>query len=88
MSSRHPWTEPGRVNSNNQKVLYDTGEPGSHPNQRFFLMECQDHPGERYKSNGCDIWERKCPQQGVPVRPRGIASTECALSPDPRTGPL
>lgn len=61
MSTKHPWTEPGRVNKNNQKVVLATGEPGSLLGQRFFLMECLDCASQ-YKSNGCDIWLRKCPK--------------------------
>ena len=59
--SKHPWTEPGRVNRNGQEVLFKTDEPGSLPGQRFYMMGCQGCH-HRYKANGCDIWLRKCPK--------------------------
>ena len=54
-------TVPGYINRNNQKNLEKTDEPGTDYNQWFYLMECQLCKF-RYKSNGSDIWQRKCPQ--------------------------
>ena len=51
----------GYVNRNNQKNCGCTGEEGSHAGQLFYLMKCL-RCGFEYKSNGCDVWLRKCPK--------------------------
>ena len=53
-------TDVGYINKNNQKNLGCIGVSETHYNQRFFQMECLEC-GHRYRSNGCDIWLRKCP---------------------------
>ena len=50
----------GYINKNNQENRGCTGEEGSHAGQLFYLMKCLNC-GFEYKSNGCDVWLRKCP---------------------------
>lgn len=54
-------TDLGYVNKNNQKNNGCTLEMGTDNNQRFYDMECMNC-GHRYKANGTDIWQRKCPK--------------------------
>ena len=54
-------TVSGYVNKNNQKNNGCTYEAGTDNNQNFYAMECLNC-GHRYKSNGTDIWQRKCPK--------------------------
>ncbi|HYE09573.1 MAG TPA: hypothetical protein VEF53_05290 [Patescibacteria group bacterium] len=54
-------TTIGYINRNQQKNLGSTGEPGTDNLQYFYLMECQ-YCNHRYKSNGSDIFQRKCPK--------------------------
>ena len=54
-------TDLGYVNKNNQKNNGCTLEMGTDSNQRFYDMECMNC-GHRYKANGTDIWQRKCPK--------------------------
>ena len=60
-------TTTGYVNKNNQKNNGCTYENGTDNNQKFYAMECLNC-GHRYKANGTDIWQRKCPvcQAGKP----------------------
>ena len=60
-------TVAGFVNKNNQKNKGCTYEQGTDNNQKFYAMECLNC-GHRYKANGSDIWQRKCPscQGGKP----------------------
>lgn len=60
-------TDIGYINKNNQKNLEKTNEPGTDHGQWFYRMECQKC-GHKYKANGADIWQRKCPncQGGKP----------------------
>lgn len=60
-------TEVGYVNKNNQKNLGCTEQLGTDHCQKFYQMECL-YCGYKYKSNGTDIWQRKCPdcQDGRP----------------------
>ena len=60
-------TVTGYVNKNNQKNNGCTYEQGTDNNQKFYAMECLNC-GQRYKANGTDIWQRKCPncQGGKP----------------------
>ena len=60
-------TVTGYVNKNKQKNNGCTYEQGTDNNQKFYAMECL-LCGHRYKANGTDIWQRKCPncQGGKP----------------------
>lgn len=60
-------TEVGYINRNNQRNNGRLNEKGSDNNQWFYEMECLDC-GEKYKANGSDIFQRKCPkcQKGRP----------------------
>lgn len=60
-------TDAGYVNKNNQKNIGRTDEPGTDNEQWFYEMECLNC-GHKYKANGSDIWQRKCPncQGGKP----------------------
>ncbi len=53
-------TAKGYINRNNQKNLGCTYEKGSDHGQYFYILECQ-HCRKQYKSNGSDIFQRKCP---------------------------
>jgi PHP family Zn ribbon phosphoesterase len=53
-------TEPGYENKNNQINVGRTGEEGTDHMQLLYLMECKKC-GFKYKANGSDIWQRKCP---------------------------
>ena len=53
-------TDAGYVNKNNQKNIGRTDEPGTDNGQWFYEMECLNC-GHKYKANGSDIWQRKCP---------------------------
>ena len=54
-------TDAGYVNKNNQKNIGRTDEPGTDNGQWFYEIECLNC-GHRYKANGSDIWQRKCPK--------------------------
>lgn len=54
------WTGVGSVNNNNQRNNGQTDEPGTDNRQWFYEMECLNC-GHKYKANGSDIWQRKCP---------------------------
>jgi hypothetical protein len=60
-------TTTGYTNRNKQQNLGSTGEPGTDNLQYFYLMECH-YCKYRYKANGSDIFQRKCPkcQNGKP----------------------
>lgn len=60
-------TEVGYLNRNNQKNLGRTNELGTDHGQYFYQMECQ-LCFHKYKANGSDIHQRKCPncQNGRP----------------------
>lgn len=53
-------TYTGYINKNKQKNLGKTDEPGTDHNSFFYKMECQNC-NFKYKANGGDIWQRKCP---------------------------
>ena len=53
-------TDVGYINKNNQKNIGYRGMSEIHYNQKLFEMECLDC-GQKYMANGCDVWERKCP---------------------------
>ncbi len=55
------WTETGSINKNNQRNNGRTDERGTDNGQWFYEMECLNC-GHKYKANGSDIWQRKCPQ--------------------------
>ena len=57
-------TDAGYINKNNQKNLGYEGVSATHSSAKSYNMECLDC-GHKYVANGCDIWERKCPQCGV-----------------------
>lgn len=59
-------TETGFINAHRQKNLGQTG-PGTDHMQKYYQMQCLNC-GHRYKANGSDIWDRKCPvcQHGKP----------------------
>lgn len=70
MRSDKGTTKPGFENKNKQRVLRDTGLPGTDHCQRVFALECLvcHH---QYGANGSDIHIRKCPkcQGGRPGLP-------------------
>ena len=53
-------TDTGYINKNNQKNLGYKGISETHISAKSYEMECLDC-GHRYPANGCDVWERKCP---------------------------
>jgi len=61
MNKKIKSTELGFENRNQQKNLGRTEEMGTDNLQWFYRMECL-HCGFRYKSNGSNISERKCPR--------------------------
>lgn len=54
-------TRLGYINKNNQKNLKKINEHGMDYMQWLYLMECQNC-NYKYKANGSDIWQRKCPR--------------------------
>lgn len=54
-------TENGFINKNNQRNNGRTDTPGTDNMQWFYDMECLDC-GFKYRANGSDIWQRKCPK--------------------------
>ena len=54
-------TETGYINKNNQRNNGCTYTHGTDYNQKFYSMECLSC-GHKYRANGTDIWQRKCPQ--------------------------
>ena len=60
-------TQPGYINKHNQKNIGCTFLPGTDHNQQLYAMECLNC-GCNYRSNGTNIYERKCPncQGGKP----------------------
>ena len=53
-------TKPGYVNKNKQMNMERTEEQGTDHGQWFYMIECQNC-NFKYKANGSDIWQRKCP---------------------------
>jgi hypothetical protein len=53
-------TDVGYVNRNNQKVLKKLNRSENHRYANGYLLECKECD-RRYKANGCDIFQRKCP---------------------------
>lgn len=53
-------TDTGYVNRNNQRNNGRSEEVGTDNNQWFYNMECLNC-GMKYKANGSDIFQRKCP---------------------------
>jgi len=49
----------GYEDKHNQRNLGYTGYMGNKPEQRAFKMKCLNC---EYESNGCDIWQHKCPK--------------------------
>jgi hypothetical protein len=64
---REGTTQPGFLNRNAQRVVRDTGLPGTDPLQTAFVLACEQCQ-HRYAANGSDIFERRCPkcQSGKP----------------------
>jgi len=60
MSRIAPTTVPGWSNRNLQKVIRDTGLPGTDHLQRVYELRC-GKCGHSYGANGSDIHLRKCP---------------------------
>jgi hypothetical protein len=60
-------TAVGYRNEEGQEVVARTGQTGSEPGQRVYLMRCSVC-GHQYGTNGCDIPHRCCPncQDGLP----------------------
>jgi PHP family Zn ribbon phosphoesterase len=54
-------TQPGFINRNAQRVIRDTGLPGTDPGQTAYVLECEQCQ-HRYAANGSDIFERRCPK--------------------------
>lgn len=70
-------TEPGYVNRNAQRVIRDTGLPGTDRLQTAYVLECGQCQ-HRYAGNGSDNWERRCPKcqsgkPGIPIAPAELA---------------
>ncbi|ROU08747.1 hypothetical protein [Lysobacter enzymogenes] len=55
-----PTTVPGYCNKNEQKVVRDTGLPGTDHMQRIYVLHCMKCSAE-YGANGSDIHIRRCP---------------------------
>ena len=51
----------GLVNRNNQMNKGCLNKPGTHYNQKAYLMHC-NICGYEYEANGCDVAIRKCPK--------------------------
>ena len=66
-SSNNRTTVPGYTNRHRQQVIEGTGAPSeTHSNQRVYRMKCLKCSNQ-YGSNGCDIFERRCPKcSGAP----------------------
>lgn len=60
MKKHSPSTEEGYINRNNQRNNGKTGEVGTDHGQWFYEMECLNCHN-KYKANGTDIFQRKCP---------------------------
>jgi hypothetical protein len=64
-------TKPGYTNPKDQKVVRDTGTPGTDHNQRIYHLKCLVC-GHEYGANGSDIHLRRCPRHdggaaGLPI---------------------
>ena len=55
-----PTTEPGYVNRNGQRVVRETGLPGTDHLQFVYVLRCRAC-GAEYGANGSDIYQRRCP---------------------------
>lgn len=60
MKNQSTWTRTGSINRNKQRNNGKTGEVGTDYGQWFYEMECLNC-FYKYKSNGTDIFQRKCP---------------------------
>lgn len=60
-SSEKPSLIPGYENRHSQRNLGYAGHMGNRPEQRAFRMKCLNCEYE-YESNGCDVWQHKCPR--------------------------
>jgi Zn finger protein HypA/HybF involved in hydrogenase expression len=71
MTNSQGTNQPGSVNRNAQRVIRDTGLPGTEQGQTAFALECEQCQ-HRYATNGSDIFERRCPKcqsgkSGIPI---------------------
>ncbi len=53
-------TKPDYTNRHGQKVIADTGLPGTDHNQTIHKMHC-GACGKTHGANGSDCWQRRCP---------------------------
>jgi len=67
MKKQVSWTITGSINEKNQRNNGKTTEIGTDQGQWFYEMECL-YCHHKYKANGTDIFQRKCPrcQEGRP----------------------
>ncbi len=66
-------TATGYRNADGQVVVRKTDLAGTRPNQRIYVMRCEQCAHE-YGRDGCDIHNTQCPncqdgQQGLPITP-------------------
>jgi PHP family Zn ribbon phosphoesterase len=54
-------TQPGFLNRNAQRVIRDTGLPGTDPSQTAYVLACEQCQ-HRYAVDGSDIVGRRCPR--------------------------
>ncbi|MBZ0111816.1 MAG: hypothetical protein K8J08_05105, partial [Thermoanaerobaculia bacterium] len=59
-TGRTETTRSGYINRNQQRCLGTHGQPGNHPNQIAYKMECLVC-GHIYGANGADVFLRRCP---------------------------
>ena len=69
-------TQSGFINRNAQRVIRDTGLPGTDHGQTAYVLECEQCQ-HRYAVNGSDIFERRCPKcqsgkPGIPIAAREL----------------
>jgi len=58
-SSRKGTTRPGYINKHGSSVVRSTGLAGTDHGKTVYVLRCPN--GHEYRSNGSDIWQRKCP---------------------------
>lgn len=69
-------TQPGFINRNAQRVIRETGLPGTDHLQTAYVLECQQCQ-HRYAVKGSDIFQRRCPKcqsgaSGIPIDAREL----------------
>ncbi len=60
MENKLKRTDVGYINRNDQKVLERQDRSENHRFAKAYLLECLNCE-RRYRANGCDIFQRKCP---------------------------